>query len=65
MCSCCNGVGQEFESRGMKCKVVIRGNVMTVYLPYNATDFEVKVCPLCGRNLDCTDALEESRGVLL
>lgn len=53
MCNCCNGVGHEFVSRGMKCKIVIRNdNLMTVYLPYNATDLPVKACPLCGRRLD-------------
>lgn len=52
MCDCCNGVGHEFVSRGMKCKVVIReGNVLTMCLPYNATDLVVKFCPLCSREL--------------
>ena len=51
MCDCCNGVGHEFVARGMKCKMVIRNNVMSVYLPTNATDIEVVACPLCGRKL--------------
>lgn len=51
MCNCCNGIGHEFLSRGMKCKIVIRDNIMSVCLPHNATDLVVKVCPLCGRNL--------------
>ncbi|MBQ8043009.1 MAG: hypothetical protein IJ272_02515 [Clostridia bacterium] len=55
MCDCCNGVGHEFESHGMKCKIVIRGNIMSVCLPYNATDLAVEACPLCGRNLVPTD----------
>ena len=54
MCNCCNGVGHEFESRGMKCKVVIRDNRMQVCLPWNAVELEVKVCHLCGRSLDST-----------
>ena len=53
MCNCCNGTGHEFVARGIKCKIVIRNdNVMSVYLPYNATDIEVVACPLCGRVLD-------------
>ncbi len=56
MCDCCNGVGHEFMARGMKCKIVIReGNVMSVYLPHNATDLVVQVCPLCGRKLSDVD----------
>jgi hypothetical protein len=56
MCNCCNGVGHEFVARGMKCKIVIRdGNVMSVYLPFNATDIVVKNCPLCGRELANTE----------
>ena len=57
ICNCCNGVGHEFVARGMKCKIVIRsGNVMTVYLPFNATDIEVKNCPLCGRKLEDSES---------
>ena len=52
MCNCCNGSGHEFMSRGMKCKIVIRDNIMSVYLPYNVTDLVVKTCPLCGSNLE-------------
>lgn len=59
MCNCCNGLGYEFESRGMRCKIIIRSNIMTVCLPFNATDLEVKVCPLCGRNLESTDRSEK------
>lgn len=55
MCNCCNGIGHEFMSRGMKCKIVIRDNIMSVCLPSNATDLVVKACPLCGRNLETTD----------
>ena len=51
-CNCCNGTGHEFESKGMKCKIVIRNNLMTIQLPWNATEIEVKSCPLCGRFLD-------------
>lgn len=51
-CNCCNGVGHEFESKGMKCKIVVRNNLMTVQLPWNSVDIEVKSCPLCGRFLD-------------
>lgn len=52
-CNCCNGVGHNFTARNMNCKIVIRdGNVLTVCLPNNATDVEVKFCPLCGRLLD-------------
>lgn len=50
-CNCCNGIGHEFESRGMKCKIVIRDDLMTMQLPYNATDVKVTHCPLCGRDL--------------
>lgn len=53
MCECCNGIGHEFEARGMKCKIVIRnGNIMSVYLPTNATDIEVQFCPLCGKTIE-------------
>ena len=52
MCNCCNGVGHEFESRGMKCKVVIRNNIMLVCLPWNSVELEVNVCPLCGKSLE-------------
>ena len=52
MCNCCNGVGHEFESREMRCKIIIRDNIMSVCLPWNSVDLEVKVCPLCGRILD-------------
>ena len=58
MCNCCNGVGHDFESRNMKCKIVIRGNIMTVCLPHNATDLVVNVCPLCGEKLDSTDKVK-------
>lgn len=51
-CNCCNGVGHGFETRGMNCNIVIKHNLMTIKLPYNAADIEVKFCPLCGRLLD-------------
>lgn len=54
-CNCCNGAGHEFVARGMKCKIVIRnGNIMSVYLPFNAIDIEVVACPLCGREFTAT-----------
>ncbi len=52
MCNCCNGTGHQFESHGMKCKVVIRNSIMEVCLPWNSAVLEVKVCPLCGRILE-------------
>jgi hypothetical protein len=55
MCNCCNGVGHEFVARGMKCRIVIRDGVMSIYLPNNATDLDVKSCPLCGRKLNRDD----------
>ncbi len=55
MCDCCNGVGQKFEARGMNCKIVIRQNIMSVYLPNNATDLRVTFCPLCGRKLNVVE----------
>jgi hypothetical protein len=59
-CNCCNGVGHEFESKGMKCKIVIRDNLMSVNLPWNSADIEVTHCPLCGRELaHNNDALYE------
>lgn len=58
MCNCCNGIGYKFESRGMKCKIVIRENVMSVCLPWNSVDLKVKACPLCGRNLTSTSKEE-------
>lgn len=60
MCNCCSGNGHKFESRGMKCKIVIRNNIMSVYLPFNATDLAVNVCPLCGRNLGTTEKGENT-----
>lgn len=56
MCNCCNGVGHEFVSRGMKCRVVIRNSVMTTCLPNNATDLDVEFCPICGRHLNITQS---------
>ena len=52
MCDCCNGIGHEFESHGMRCKIIIRDNIMSVCLPWNLADLKVKACPLCGRELD-------------
>lgn len=51
-CNCCNGTGHKFKARGMNCNIIIRGNIMSVYLPNNATDLIVKACPLCGRNIE-------------
>ena len=62
-CNCCNGVGHEFEARGMKCKIIIRDtNVMTIQLPYNATDLVVTHCPMCGRELVAENEIPLSPG---
>lgn len=61
-CNCCNGIGHEFESKGMKCKIVIRNNTMSVALPWNAIDIDVKACPMCGRELIAENELPLSPG---